>query len=195
MKSLSILLCCSVLSACASPGQQEVARADAPRVEYSAINPDADFSNYRGLLFVPLEILNADQSPLASSQDLTELRLEFRKAFITALNNDYMILSRPARDVLRIRGQLVKTIPGSAKREPGAGLSFSELTSGGDLIFSMQLENSFTGEVLARASDRSSLGAARTASDRAASIIGAANYWAGLFRDFLDKNVPDARRR
>lgn len=195
MKPLSILLCCSVLSACASPGQQEVARADAPRVEYSAIDPDADFSNYRGLLFVPLEILNADQSPLASSQDLTELRLEFRKAFITALNNDYMILSRPARDVLRIRGQLVKTIPGSAKREPGAGLSFSELTSGGELIFSMQLENSFTGEVLARASDRSSLGAARTASDRAASIIDAADYWAGLFRDFPDKNVPDARRR
>lgn len=195
MKSLSILLCCSVLSACASPGQQEVARADAPRVEYSAINTQADFSNYRGLLFVPLEILNADQSPLASSRDLTELRLEFRKAFIAALNNDYMILSRPARDVLRIRGQLVKTIPGSSKREPGAGLSFSELTSGGELIFSMQLENSFTGEVLARASDRSSLGAARTASDRAASIIGAADYWAGLFRVFLDKNVPDARRR
>jgi hypothetical protein len=185
-----------LLIAACSAQQSETSNAqNGSRVEYSHTTPGADFSRYRGLLFVPLEIMNADHSAMAPSNDLASLRGEFRRAFIAAMNGEYMILTRAAPDVVRIKAQLINASYSPAASSAGAGLSFDELTAGGQLSFSMLIEDSYSNKVLVRASDRYSLGASRTDEEKQQRITAAAGYWAGLFKEFLDENLPDARTR
>lgn len=192
---LSLTVFAFFLGACSPTEVQVAARQRESPVEYSYVSPDADLGKYRGLLLVPLEILNADRSPMAPSDDLQNLQGEFRKAFIEAMNGEYMILTRPAQDVARIKAQLVNASYSPTGSNLGAGLSFDELTAGGQLSFFMQLEDSYSDAVLVRASDRYSLGAARSDEEKQRRIAAAAKYWAGLFKEFLDENLRDARTR
>jgi len=183
-----------VLAACATQTPTAVEQ-NPSRIEYSYVSPDADFSKYRGLLFVPLEILNPDRTPMRTSDDLELLRAEFRHAFIKAMDGEYMLLTRPANDVMRIKAQLIDAEFAPTTLSSGPGLSFDELAAGGELEFFMQMEDSYSGTLLARASDRSVLGAARTDQERLERIRDAAKYWAGLFKVFLDANLQNARTR
>lgn len=196
MLNVNSLVALSLFIAACSTQQTETSNMPGgSRVEYSRATPGADFSRYRGLLFVPLEIMNADHSLMAPSNDLVNLRGEFRKAFIAAMNSEYMVLTRAAPDVVRIKAQLINASYSPAASSAGVGLSFDELTAGGQLTFSMQIEDSYSNKVLVRASDRYSLGASRTAEEKQLRITAAAEYWAGLFKEFLDENLMDARSR
>jgi hypothetical protein len=192
---VALLVLASVVAGCSTSEPQAEPPQQGSRVEYSYLSPGADFSRYRGLIFVPLEILHADQTPMAPSEDLLNLRGEFRTAFIEAMNGEYMILTRPSRDLVRVRAQLVNASFSPARSNVGAGLSFDDLAGGGQLLFSMQIEDSYTETVLVRASDRYSLGAARSDEEKQQRIAAAARYWAGLFKEFLDDNLRDARTR
>ena len=195
LRSIAFAPMVLLFAACSAPQSETAQAQNESRVEYSHTTPGADFSRYRGLLFVPLEIMNSDQSLMAPSADLQNLRGEFRKAFISAMNGEYMILTRAAPDVVRIKAQLINASYSPAASSAGAGLSFDELTAGGQLSFSMQIEDSYSNKLLVRASDRYSLGASRTDEEKQQRITAAAQYWAGLFKEFLDENLPDARTR
>lgn len=183
------------LCGCAASRTPEIPDRNESRVENSYASSDADFSHYRGLLFVPLQILHADRTPMAPSDDLLNLRGEFREAFLGAMNGEYMILTRPARDVVRIKAELINATYSPAMAGVGAGLGFDELAAGGQLLFTMQIEDSYTDAVLVRASDRYALGAARNGQEKQQRIADAAAYWAGLFKEFLDQYLIDARTR
>ena len=67
-----------------------------------------------------------------------------------------------------------------------------DIASSGSLIFLMEMVDSQTGQILARAADSAKAPALGTSDDAAtdwAAVDDAAQHWATLFRQFLDQNL------
>ena len=66
-----------------------------------------------------------------------------------------------------------------------------DMATAGSLVFLMEMKDSMTGEVLARAADSAkapALGTGNANTDWQA-VDDAARHWAKLFREFLDQNL------
>ncbi len=67
-----------------------------------------------------------------------------------------------------------------------------DIASNGDLVFLMEMRDSETDAILARAADSAKTPTFSTAEDAAtdwSSVEDAAQHWATLFRTFLDQNL------
>jgi len=161
-------------------------------VEYAYVNKQADFSKYTKLMSDPLEIYFPDGAAAPDPQDLQRIRDYFRVAFTEALGSDYQVVRKAGPDVLKVRAQIIDMVltSGGAEFEPSGRLR--DVVAHGELTFLMELSDSVSGQVLARAGDKSTDISADRGEATWDDVRQAAEYWAGLFRNWLDKSFGKA---
>ena len=155
-------------------------------VDIAYVKPNVDFSGYTALKADPLEIYFSDLNP-PTQQELDRIRQTFRTAFLGEIGSDYAIVEKSGKNVLAVRASLIDSkTTGTAV--PARG-KLGDLVSSGNLTFLMEMRDSRTDEVLARAGDREKPpeGSDDTTSWDEVDI--AAARWAKLFRNFLDNNL------
>jgi hypothetical protein len=162
------------------------------RVDSAYVKPGVDFSRYRRLQPVPLEIYYYEGAIEPHPEDLRRLRSIFREAFLGKIGDDYLIVDQPGDDVLHVRASLVDLDLSPVTGELPVKGRAASLVATGQLTFFMELADSQTGEVLVRAADKEKAPTqiAGAASDRDWSRTeAAADRWAQMFREFLDRNL------
>ena len=165
-------------------------RPENAQVEQSYISPTADFSIYSKLLAEPLEIYYPDNAPEPEEADLERLRAIFRDAFLPKLEG-YELVQEPGPDVLRVRGQIIdlKLTGAVGTFEPSSRLQ--DLITKGQLTFLMEIGDSLTDRVLARAGETEDGSSTSLSGAEAgwAEVEVAAERWATMFRIWLDANL------
>jgi hypothetical protein len=162
------------------------------KVDSAYAKPGIDFSRYRKLQPVPLEIYYYEGQVEPDPSDLARIRRIFRTAFLAAIGDDYALVEEPGPDVLHVRASLVdlelSPVPGEMPLKGRAAALIAE----GHLTFFMELSDSLSGEVLVRAADQGMdagpVGVSTMDRDWTRTEV-AAERWAGLFRGFLDQNL------
>lgn len=180
------------LTACNTTTVDSYVRVQGSRADQAYIKPGVDFSKYRQLKPVALEIYYYEGQGGPEPADLERIRAIFREAFLSRLEGVYPIVDESGPDVLGVRASLVdaKFHPDTAELQRKGLLT--TLVAAGQLSFFMELTDSVSGEVLARAGDlekEPDAAMARTQDTGWQQVETAAARWAELFRDFLDENL------
>ena len=194
VRALLAVVCVSCLGACTTTiVTGSFHRVPNTAVEYAYINQEADFSKYTRLMSGGLEIYYPEGEETPDPANLERIRSYFRDAFADAIGDAYEIVTEPGPDVLKVSAQIVdmKISPGGAVFEPGGRLR--DVVAHGELTFLMEMSDSVTGQALARAGDKSSDISADKGDATWDDVQRAAEYWAGLFRNWLDSalGVPE----
>jgi hypothetical protein len=179
-----------LLAGCTTTQIDTYERVPESRVDEAYVKPGVDFSLYTQLYAVPLEIYYHEGEGAPTPDDLERMRGIFRAAFLAAIAGDYEIVTEPAPDALGVRASLVDLQKAAASAEIPVEGHLRSLVGNGQLTFLMELSDSVSGEVLARAADRDQavVEPAANASGWAQAEAAAAR-WATIFRHFLDENL------
>lgn len=158
-------------------------------VEYAYINEEADFSQYTKLMNGGLEIYYPESESAPDPDDIARIRGYFRDAFAAAIGDDYEVVAESGPGVLKVSGQVIdmKMTSGGATFDPSGRLR--DLVAHGELTFLMEMSDSVSGQVLARAGDKSTDISAEAEDATWDDVQRAAEYWAGLFRNWLDTSL------
>jgi hypothetical protein len=161
-------------------------------VEYAYINEQADFSQYTKLMSGGLAIYYPESEETPDPADIERIRAYFRDAFAAAIGDDYEVVSEPGPGVLKVSGQVIdmKMTSGGATFDPSGRLR--DVVAHGELTFLMEMSDSVSGQVLARAGDKSTDISAAKDDATWDDVRRAAEYWAGLFRNWLDNSLGKA---
>ena len=188
----SILAAALLLAACVEVTTTSYVRQSNTIVEQDYVQPGADFSKYTKLMTDGLEIYYPQSDAKPPEEALERIRASFRKAFTDAIGDDYEFVDTAGPDVLRIKAQLIDMKVIGAGADYTASGRFQDLVARGELTFLMEMIDSESGSVLARAADRTT--DISTAGDAAQwdEVDRAAVYWAGLFRNWLDTSMGKA---
>lgn len=179
---------------------QTYERVPNSRAAQAYIKPGVSFKRYRTLYPQRLEIYYPKGATEPTAEELERIRAIFRTAFLAALDGKYEIANRPAADALGVRASLVYFRDDASAVDLQLGGKLRSLIVNGQLTFFMELSDSLTGDVLARAADPDQsatvdldVSAAPDASANAAwpRVQAAAARWAGMFRAFLDDNLAE----
>jgi 5-enolpyruvylshikimate-3-phosphate synthase len=161
-------------------------------VESAQIAIDADFSRYDQLLATGLGIY-FPQSHLTTAEDIARIRQIFRAAFLEQLKA-YNIVDKPGPSTMTVEASLIDMRNAVADQIPNMRREIRDMAKPGSILFLMELRDSETDRVLARAADSAKAptisGAGGVETDWA-SIEDAALHWAALFRTFLDENFAN----
>jgi hypothetical protein len=187
------------LSACATVETQSFVVQKDARVESAQIALGADFSKYDRLQAADMGIFFPAGSSMRP-EDEQRLRKTFRDAFLGELEG-YSISREPGPTTMKVEASLI-----DLRGPDGAGSSLNsmrrdlrDLATAGSLVFLMELKDSQTGEILARAADSAktpALGTGPGTDTDWQAVDEAAAHWARLFREFLDENLaPGAATR
>ncbi len=188
---------------CTTTTVESYQRVPSARAAQAYIKPGISFKRYRSLYPQRLEIYYPKGAPAPSPEDMERIRAIFRTAFLAALDGKYEIASQPAEDALGVRASLVYFHEGTDQAELQLGGKLRSLVVSGQLTFFMELSDSVSGEVLARAADPDQSAATdempengRRDEDAAENaswsrVEAAAALWASRFREFLDDNLGD----
>lgn len=181
-----------VLGACTTVETQSFVVNKAARIESAQIALGADFSKYDRLQAADMGIFFPTGTEMRP-EDEQRLRTSFREAFIAELEG-YSISREPGPTTMKVEASLI-----DLRGPAGAGSALSsmrrdirDLATAGSLVFLMELKDSQTNEVLARAADSAkapALGAEPGTEADWQAVDEAAAHWAGLFRGFLDQNL------
>ncbi len=183
-------------------------RVDNAVVPVAYRKPDMDLTPYTRFMLDPVEVAyqrdpgNRRQSGVAGANDnfaLTPSQMEtlkgmFRDAVVAALTKDdgYELTTEPGPDVLRITAALVDLVV-RVPTQRGGGRQRNFTRSYGLVTAVLELRDSQSGEILARAADRRD--PTRDTSPGLAEVSAAFvrsdtrrlfQYWAGLLRERLD---------
>ena len=164
-------------------------------VDQAYTRPDVDFSNYRRLLAAPFEIYYPDEIGKPSEKDLARIRQIFRDAFYGAIGDDYEIVDQAGPDVLKVRASLVDLRTNPPTGQVSVGRRLADVVSAGHMTFLMELIDSRSDEVLARAADEEKPEPGEDIAgggENWAAVEAAAQRWARLFRGFLDRNLGES---
>jgi hypothetical protein len=159
-------------------------------VESSYIAVDADFGKYDRLLGKDMGIYYPSGVPL-SEEEITRIRQIFRSAFLSELEH-YTIVTEPGEGVMTVEASLIDMRSGTYSDVPGMRAELRDLGKPGELVFLMEMKDSRTDYVLARAGDSAQTPSIATGDGRQTDWAGvetAAQNWASLFRQFLDRNL------
>ncbi len=161
-------------------------------VEYAYVNEQADFSQYTKLMNGGLEIYYPEGEEPPDPADIDRIRGYFRDAFTSALGDAYEVVDEPGAGVMKVRGQVIdmKMTSGGATFDASGRLR--DVVAHGELTFLMEMSDSVSGQVLARAGDKSSDISADKDDATWDDVRRAAEYWAGLFRNWLDNSLGEA---
>lgn len=190
---LTLTLAALLLAGCASTttttqGFRVVAN---PRVDSSYIALGADFSRYDRLSAKEMGIYFPADASLAVA-DQERLRQIFRDAFLTELSGYEVVLDEPGPTTLEAQASLIDFRHATPDDVMSLGRQIRDVANPGSIIFLMELKDSETGNVLARAADSAEIPAWSTSADAPTdwdAVQAAAENWADLFRDFLDANL------
>jgi hypothetical protein len=165
-----------LITGCTTTTTQSFNVRDNPEIEASYIAVDADFGKY-------------DAAP--SIEDQQRTRQIFRKAFLAELQG-YRIVRTAGPTALNVQATLIDYRNASGADVPKVRRELSDIARPGAIMFLMELKDSESDKVLARAADSASAPAfstsAATSTDWTA-VETAAARWAKLFRQFLDDNL------
>ena len=185
-----ILACC--LGACTSTEVETFSSPAERSVDQAFVKSGTDFSRFKRLRAAPLEIYFYEGQGQPSAEVVERIRGIFRSAFLDAIGDDYALVEEAGADVLGVRASLVDLRHSQALGALPVKGRAARLVANGQLTFFMELTDSVSGQVLARAGDRERPPAAPSVTDLDESWAVTereARRWAALFRDFLDKNL------
>jgi hypothetical protein len=158
-------------------------------VESAQIATDADFGRYDSLLATELGIF-FPQTHLTTAEDLQRIRQIFRTAFLAQLEG-YSIVTDPGPTTMAVEASLVDLRNSGAQQIPHMRSDIRDIATPGSIIFMMEMRDSQSERVLARAADSAKAPTFATATGLETdwtSIEEAAQHWAALFKTFLDEN-------
>ncbi len=189
---IALLATCLLSAACTTTTTQSFNVVKETQVEFSSVAVGADFSKFDRLYAADMGILfPTDGAPSAGDQERT--RQIFRDAFLGQLT-DYEIVQEKGPTTLEVQATIIdyrnanNVISSDVQRE------LRDIARPGALLFLMEMKDSTSGEVLARAGD-SAMAPAFSTSDESETdwdaVTLAAEHWAMLFREFLDGNLGD----
>lgn len=159
-------------------------------VESAQVATDADFSRYDRLHAVDMGIF-FPQSAAPLPDDMQRIRDTFRNAFLAELDG-YRIVSEPAAGAMTVQATLIDFRSAKYSDAMGIRSELRDIATPGKLIFLMEMRDSLSERVLARAADSAqtpSIADETGESTDWASVEEAAAHWARLFRAFLDENL------
>lgn len=178
-----------ILTGCTTVTTQSFQSTHSANVEASYVATDANFGKYRRLRGEDMGIFFPESRPI-SHVDLRRIRQIFRDAFLGELTG-YEIVDKPGPEVMTVQASLIDLRQADLGDVPDMRAGLDDVARPGVLVFMMELRDSTTGRVLARAADSTAnpkIGAAGASTDWA-DVQTAAEYWASLFRRFLDQNL------
>ena len=159
-------------------------------VESASIATDADFGRYDRLLATELGIY-FPQTSLATEADLKRMRKIFRDAFLNELAG-YAIVDESGPTTMTVEASLIDLRNSTGTQMPQMRSQIRDLAKPGSILFLMEMRDSVSDRVLARAADNAQRPTFSTADGTETdwtSIEDAAHHWAALFRTFLDENL------
>ncbi len=190
LASLAALFIVAVVAGCSTTTYESYRPVKNARTDIAYVAVSADFSKYSRLMGEEMGIFYPSHATV-SEQDLARVRSAFRESFLAQLTN-YQIVDEPAKDVLKIDVSLVDLRGTAADRLPQLSREINEILKPGKLTFIIEMSDSLTGNAILRAADTERSPAIDLAEDGSASsdeVRAAAEYWAELLRNFLDKNL------
>lgn len=179
-----------IVSGCTTVTTQSFQKTKYSNVEASYIATDADFGKYKRLLGEDMGIFFPERNPLPE-EDLRRLRQIFRDAFLGELSA-YKIVEDAGPAVMTVQASLIDLRNADSSDVPDMRAGLRDVARPGVLVFMMEMRDSETGRVLARAADSTSnpkIGTAAGTTTDWNGVQTAARYWASLFRQFLDQNL------
>jgi len=187
---LAIFLLGTTVSACTTVETRSFNVSKNAAVQSAQISADADFSKYDSLLAEDMGIFFPQNSP-SSDEDSQRIRQIFRAAFIAELQG-YDIVQQPGPRTMAVQASLIDFRNSSGIPMSGMRREVRELAVPGSIVFLMEMKDSESGAILARAADSATapILATTTGNDTDwSSVQAAAERWADLFRQFLDANL------
>lgn len=185
-----VLAVASCASGCTSVESRSFNVKKDAQVEAAHIATDADFSRYDSLLPLDAGIYFPESSP-STAADMQRIRRIFREAFLAELEG-YPIMDEPGPRTMAVQPTLIDMRAAGGLEAANMRPELRDMARPGSLIFLMELKDSQSGEVLARAADSAQAPAFATAAGTETdwpSVERAADHWAVLFREFLDRNL------
>jgi hypothetical protein len=194
---LALAVTALAVSACSSPVvSQEFRRNPNSVVETAYIATDADFSRYDRLTGAEMGIFFPTNTRIPQD-DLDRMRTIFRSAFLDELSG-YTIVDDPAPGVMLVDASLIDLRSALFADIPNLRREVRDVARPGSLVFLMELSDSQTERVLARAADSSlnpEIGVDDIEGSEWDTVESAARHWASLFRQFLDQNLGSQASR
>ena len=192
MRTLALVAGSLSLVACATVETQSFVVQKGARVESAQIAVGADFSKYDRLQAADMGIFFPAGTTMRP-EDEQRLRQSFRTAFLDELKG-YSISREPGPTTMTVEASLI-----DLRGPAGAGSALQsmrsdlrDLATAGSLVFLMEMRDSQTEKVLARAADSARAPAIGTGPDAETdwqAVDAASAHWARLFREFLDRNL------
>jgi len=180
-----------VLLGCTTVETQSFNVVQSDNVESAYIATNADFGKYNQLLADDMGIYFPKDS-YTPPEDIQRIRQIFRSAFLNELKG-YAIVDTASPSTMKVQASLIDL---RNNVTPGTLSSLSrevrDIASNGKLLFLMEMRDSETDAVLARAADSAKTPAFATSEQAGTdwnSVEAAAQHWAALFRNFLDQNL------
>jgi hypothetical protein len=189
-----MVLSLALLAGCTTVTSQSFRTTGSSNVEAAYVATDADFSKYSQLLGEDMGIFYPESSPMPE-EDLQRIRQIFRDAFLGELT-EYHIVESAGPNVMTVQASLIDLRKADLGDVPDMSSGLDTVARPGVLVFAMEMRDSTTDRVLARAADNTSNPKFGTALDRTTDwneVQQAAQYWASLFRQFLDQNLDSSR--
>jgi hypothetical protein len=180
-----------LLAACSTTTSQSFNKVQNSRVAASQVAVDADFGKYDRLNAVDMGIFFP--SHVASQPgDEERIRQIFRDAFISRLDGYDIVRNEVGRTTLTVQATLIDFRNATADDVMSVRRELRDMARPGALVFLMELKDSRSEKVLARAADSAAAPTFATSSETATdwtAVEAAAAGWAELFRQFLDENL------
>lgn len=193
-KRSAAVLCVSALiamtlSACTTVETQSFQVNTSSTVESSQIATNADFTRYNRLHAVDMGIFFPDgtQTP---PEDVQKIRDIFRNAFFGELS-EYVIVTEPGPGAMTVQATLIDFRNAGRENVMSVRSELRDMAAPGKILFMMEMRDSVSEAVLARAADSAKTPTIATADGTQtdwSSVEDAAQHWASLFRAFLDEN-------
>jgi len=188
---VSVLLPVSVtLFGCTTVETQSFNVSSAGNVDSAYIATGADFGKYDRLLADEMGIFFPKDS-YTPPEDINRIRQIFRSAFIDELQG-YSIVDTPGPSTMKVQASLIDLRNSSDATLMSLASEVRDIASRGELLFLMEMRDSESDSVLARAADSAQTPTFATEEGSAtdwSSVDEAARHWAALFRQFLDQNL------
>jgi hypothetical protein len=180
-----------VLASCSTTTTQSFEVVKDSNVETSRIAVKADFGKYDRINAVEMGIFSPSHAK-TSPEDQARIRQIFRDAFLSRLTGYEVVQNQKGPSTLTVQATLIDFRNASADDVMSVSAELRDMATPGSLVFLMELKDSTSGKVLARAADSSAAPAFATSSETTTDwtdVETAAAHWAQLFRQFLDRNL------
>jgi hypothetical protein len=183
------ILATMLYAGCSTTTSQEFRRAQNSVVEAAFIASDADFSQFDRLTAAEMGIFFPQNSTIPD-EDIQRIRSIFRESFLGELSA-YDVVNETGAGIMMVEASLIDLRTAAYADIPNLRSEIRSVARPGSLVFLMEMKDSKTGRVLARAADSTlnpNIGSDELDNSEWGEVEVAAQHWASLFRQFLDQN-------